>query len=100
MSCTCAEGFTVQLHDGGTWYPVALVEQHTEISYYFDARCTRCRSKYGAPFARGSDSPRLLYLWLRAGGSRGRSCVIHFRYEPETVKGGLALGGQGRLRLL
>ncbi len=52
MSCTCAGGFTVQLHDGGTSYPVVPVDQHTEISYFFDARCTRCRAKYGAPFAR------------------------------------------------
>jgi hypothetical protein len=52
MSCTCVEGFTVQLHDAGTRYPVVPVDRHTEISYYFDARCTKCRSKYGAPFAR------------------------------------------------
>lgn len=75
MSCTCAEGFTVQLHDGGTRYPVIPVDQHTEISYYFDARCTKCNAKYEAPFARvdsegqvladqKQDVPMVDWLWF------------------------------------
>ncbi|MEV6048778.1 hypothetical protein [Streptomyces xanthochromogenes] len=60
MSCTCAEGFTVQLHDGGTRYAVVPVDQHTEISYYFDARCTMCNAKYEAPFARVDSDGQVL----------------------------------------
>lgn len=60
MSCTCAEGFTVQLHDGGTRYPVIPTDRHGEISYYFDARCTRCSAKYEAPFARVDSEGQVL----------------------------------------
>ncbi|MEV5440789.1 hypothetical protein AB0K80_33020 [Streptomyces sp. NPDC052682] len=60
MSCTCGEGFTVQLHDGGTRYPVIPTDRHTEISYYFDARCTTCGTKYGAPFARVDSEGQVL----------------------------------------
>ncbi|MFE1271302.1 hypothetical protein [Streptomyces sp. NPDC058758] len=31
---------------------MAPVAEHTEISYYFDARCAKCRTRYEAPFAR------------------------------------------------
>ncbi|MEU2717786.1 hypothetical protein [Streptomyces sp. NPDC007205] len=52
MSCTCTEVFIIQLHDGGARYPVIPTDRHSEISYYFDARCTKCNTKYEAPFAR------------------------------------------------
>ncbi|MFE3121374.1 hypothetical protein [Streptomyces niveus] len=60
MSCTCTEGFTVQLHDGGARYPVIPTDRHTEISYYFDARCVGCDTKYGAPFARIDNEGQVL----------------------------------------
>lgn len=52
MSCACDAALTVQLHDGGERYPVVLVDEHTELSYWFDARCTACGERHGGPFAR------------------------------------------------
>ncbi|CAM5593315.1 hypothetical protein [Streptomyces abikoensis] len=60
MSCDCAEGFTVQLHDGGTRYSVVPTDRHGEISYYFDARCTKCNTKYEAPSKRVDSEGQIL----------------------------------------
>ncbi|MGW3091586.1 hypothetical protein [Streptomyces sp. NPDC001108] len=51
---------TVQLHDGGDTYPVIPVPRHSEISYYFDARCVGCRVKYEEPFARVDEQGEIL----------------------------------------
>lgn len=60
MSCTCAGPLTVQLHDGGERYPVVLVDEHTELSYFFDARCVTCGERHPGPFARADADGRPL----------------------------------------
>lgn len=60
MSCECAVGLTVQLHDGGTRYPVIPAVQHSELSYFFGARCTNCGIKYGDPFVRVDEEGQVL----------------------------------------
>ncbi|MEU7260665.1 hypothetical protein AB0B21_33385 [Streptomyces rimosus] len=45
-TCTCAVGFTAQLHDGGARYRVIPIDRRGEISYYFDARCTGCNAEH------------------------------------------------------
>lgn len=52
MSCDCKAGLTVQLHDGGTRYPVIPAAWHSELSYWFAGRCTRCGAKTDEPFER------------------------------------------------
>jgi hypothetical protein len=52
MACDCKAALTVQLHDGGDRYPVTPVDQDTELSHWFNARCTACGARYGEPFAR------------------------------------------------
>lgn len=60
MHCDCNAGLTVQLHDGGTRYPVIPTAQHSELSYWFNARCTACGAQYGEPFARVDESGKVL----------------------------------------
>ncbi|MFR9758183.1 hypothetical protein [Streptomyces sp. TR06-5] len=60
MSCECAAPLTVQLHDGGSRYPVVPVDRHSEVSYFFDARCTRCGVRHGDPFARVDEEGQVL----------------------------------------
>ncbi|MEV6332628.1 hypothetical protein [Streptomyces sp. NPDC051909] len=101
MSCDCKAGLTVQLHDGGTRYPVAPVDQHTELSYWFDARCTACGTRYEEPFARvdeagqeladqTEDLPVVDTVWL------AKQCCpftcgcdqesLHARSRPDTAR--------------
>ncbi|MFE7532205.1 hypothetical protein ACFU7Y_41890 [Kitasatospora sp. NPDC057542] len=76
MSCACDAGLTVQLHGGGDRYPVIPAARHGELSFWFDARCTRCNDRYEAPFARvdgcgealadqTGDLPLVDVMWLR-----------------------------------
>jgi hypothetical protein len=60
MSCDCTVGLTVQLHDGGVRYPVVPVARHSELSYWFDARCVGCNARYEEPFARVDESGQVL----------------------------------------
>lgn len=60
MSCACTAGLTVQLHDGGTRYPVIPSARHGELSYWFDARCRGCGARYEEPFTRVDESGQVL----------------------------------------
>ncbi|MFD5342297.1 hypothetical protein ACFWJY_00625 [Streptomyces anulatus] len=60
MPCDCTAGLTVQLHDGGARYPVIPAPRHSELSYWFDARCSACSTRYEEPFVRvGEDGQAL-----------------------------------------
>ncbi|MFD3889991.1 hypothetical protein [Streptomyces microflavus] len=60
MPCDCTAGLTVQLHDGGARYPVIPAPRHSELSYWFDARCIACNARYAEPFVRvGEDGQAL-----------------------------------------
>jgi hypothetical protein len=61
LPCGCTADLTVRLHDGGERYPVIPVDGlHTEVSYWYDARCTGCDAKYGSPFARVDEAGQVL----------------------------------------
>ncbi|MER5617567.1 hypothetical protein [Streptomyces sp. NPDC002215] len=60
MPCDCTAGFTVQLHDGGARYPVIPAPRHGELSYWFDARCTACNTRYEKPFVRVDEDGQVL----------------------------------------
>ncbi|MEU1502891.1 hypothetical protein [Streptomyces sp. NPDC005732] len=74
MSCRCNAALTVRLNDER--YPVAPAAQHTELSYWFDARCVECDARYEEPYARVDESgvvlaeqtadlPLEITLWFR-----------------------------------
>ncbi|WP_329303942.1 hypothetical protein OG410_41705 [Streptomyces sp. NBC_00659] len=60
MACDCNAALSVQLHDGGDRYPVIPAEEHGELSYWFNARCTVCNAPYEEPFRRVDASGQVM----------------------------------------
>lgn len=56
----CNASLTVQLHNDGERYPVTPTDEHTELSYWFDARCAECGARNGEPFVRVDEDSRPL----------------------------------------
>jgi hypothetical protein len=87
MSCDCNAALTVRLHDGGDRYPVIPIARHSEISYWFDARCTACDARMPAPVvadALGYHQVTTAKLAAQTGGTWSRYAAGDHLRSPSS----------------